>query len=61
MTKRPVKLPAALTSKMRVCEPFEAPDLDSLFLVIQGRPGCGKSSLVASNPRALPTWTRCSS
>jgi hypothetical protein len=33
MTKRPVKLPAALTSKMRV--------------------GCGKSSLVASNPRAL--------
>ncbi len=53
MTKRPVKLPAALTGKMRVCEPFEAPDLDSLFLVIQGRPGCGKSSLVASNPRCL--------
>jgi hypothetical protein len=53
MTRRAVKLPAALTSKMRVCEPFEAPALDSLFLVIQGRPGCGKSSLVASNPRAL--------
>jgi hypothetical protein len=27
--------------------------LDSLFLVIQGRPGCGKSSLIASNPRCL--------
>lgn len=53
MTKRAVKLPAALTGKMRVCAPFEAPDLDSLFLVIQGRPGCGKSSLVASNPRCL--------
>jgi hypothetical protein len=46
-------LPAALTGKMKVCAPFEAPDLDSLFLVIQGRPGCGKSSLVASNPRCL--------
>lgn len=53
MTRRPVKLPTALTGKMRVCAPFEAPDLDSLFLVIQGRPGCGKSSLVASNPRCL--------
>jgi len=53
MTKRAVKLPAALTSTMKVCEPFEASDLDSLFLVIQGRPGCGKSSLVASNPRCL--------
>lgn len=53
MKRRPVKLPAALTGKMKVCDPFEAPDLDSLFLVIQGRPGCGKSSLVASNPRCL--------
>lgn len=53
ITRRPVKLPAALSNRMRVCEPFEAPDLDSLFTVIQGRPACGKSSLVASNPRAL--------
>ena len=53
MTRKPVKLPAALTGKMKVCASFEAPDLDSLFLVIQGRPGCGKSSLVASNPRCL--------
>ena len=53
VSAKQVKLPAALSAKMRVCDTFEAPDLDSLFLVVQGRPGCGKSSLIASHPKCL--------
>jgi hypothetical protein len=37
---------------MDVSQGFDAPDLDSLRIVITGRAGTGKSNLAASNPRA---------
>lgn len=53
VTREPVKLPAALSSVMSVSRGFQAPDPDRLRIVITGRPGCGKTSFVASNPRCL--------
>lgn len=53
VTRAPVKLPRTITGKLAVKTGFDPKDFDSLFVVITGRPGCGKSSLVASNPRAI--------
>ena len=53
ITRKPVKLPAALSAAMNVSQGFKAPNPDTLNIVITGRPGCGKTSFVASNPRAL--------
>lgn len=53
VSKKPVKLPAALTGKMNVSSEFSPPDVDSMRIIVTGRPGCGKSSFVASNPRVL--------
>jgi len=50
---RRITLPAALSGRMDVSQGFDAPDLDSLRIVITGRGGTGKSNLAASNPRAV--------
>lgn len=44
---------ARLHMPMDVSQGFQPPDVDKLRIVVTGRPGCGKSSFVASNPRAL--------
>ena len=53
VTRKPVKLPAALSNVMEVSQGFESPDPDSLRIVVTGRGGSGKTSFVASNPRCL--------
>lgn len=53
VTRKPVKLPAALSATMNVSQGFVAPDTDRLRIVVTGRPGCGKTSLFASNPKSL--------
>jgi len=53
ITRKPVKLPAALAGAMEVTQGFVAPDPDCMNIVITGRPGCGKTSFVSSNPRLL--------
>lgn len=53
VTRKPVKLPAALSNVMEVSQGFESPDPDSLRIVIMGRGNTGKTSFVASNPRCL--------
>ena len=53
VTRKPVKLPAALSGAMEVTQGFVAPDPDRMKIVITGRPGCGKTSFVSSNPRLV--------
>jgi len=53
ITRKPVRLPAALSSVMEVSQGFESPNPDSLRVVVTGRGGCGKTSFLASNPRSI--------
>lgn len=53
VTRKPVKLPAAMSNAMEVSRGFKEPDPDRMRIVITGRPGCGKTSFVASNPKCL--------
>jgi hypothetical protein len=48
-----VVLPASVTSRMQHTTGFVSPDPNQLRVVIIGRPGCGKSAFVSSNPKAI--------
>lgn len=53
ITRKPVKLPASMSSVVEVAQGFESPDPNSLRIVVTGRGGSGKTSFVASNSSCL--------